>query len=205
MNQDETATSSRNQQLNRNKNKKKDKFAIWSQTFSKKRDDVVMMSFGHQDRIKKIFNMVNDEERNKDSLKMLKDNLGGNRVENSKRNKSILPEKVHANIKETRRLNNELKKQVDDISRMNALYIIKHGNKYLDVKNENGNRDADLPKINEMKKVFEGEKKIRPKNFRYINDNYRTQLMRAFLNFNPSIHLNNLRNLLEKADPAIQQ
>jgi len=164
-----------------------------------------MMSFGHQDRIKKIFNMVNDEERNKDSLKMLKDNLGGNRVENSKRNKSILPEKVHANIKETRRLNNELKKQVDDISRMNALYIIKHGNKYLDVKNENGNRDADLPKINEMKKVFEGEKKIRPKNFRYINDNYRTQLMRAFLNFNPSIHLNNLRNLLEKADPAIQQ
>ena len=37
---------------------------------------------------------------------------------------------------------------------------------------------------------------------KYINDNYRRQLNKAFLNFNPIIHLGNL-NILRKADPEI--
>ena len=47
-------------------------------------------------------------------------------------------------------------------------------------------------------------KKKKPFNFTYINDNYRKQLNRAFMNFNPIIHLGNL-NLLRKADPSINE
>ena len=44
--------------------------------------------------------------------------------------------------------------------------------------------------------------KKHPANIQYINDNYRRQLNKAFLNFNPIIHLGNL-NILRKADPEI--
>jgi hypothetical protein len=177
------------------KNQKKKKFQIWHQTFESKREDIYDMCFGHENRVRKLTSVLNEEERSNGSNRNFLDFTKGSGTEKNKGKSSILPEKVQANINETRRLNEELKKQVEEISKMNALYVIKHGSKYINVKET----EVELPKINENR-----PHKEQPRNFRYINDNYRSQLMRAFLNFNPIIHLNNLRNLLEKADPAIQ-
>ena len=58
--------------------------------------------------------------------------------------------------------------------------------------------------IEENEKNKKNNKKSKPINFTYINDNYRKQLNRAFMNFNPIIHLGNL-NLLRKADPSINE
>ena len=51
--------------------------------------------------------------------------------------------------------------------------------------------------IEENEKNKKNNKKSKPINFTYINDNYRKQLNRAFMNFNQIIHLPNL-NLLRK-------
>lgn len=187
----------------KSKNPRKDKFQIWKQHFEAKRDDLIDMCFNHEDNVRRINNILNEEERNNGFTFNLIDIDRGEKKEKNKGHSSILPEKVQNNINETRRLNEELKKNVEEISKMNSLYVIKHGSKYLNV-NEGENNNIQLPKINEQRK-YQEETTRAPKNFRYINDSYRAQLMRAFLNFNPIIHLNNLRNLLEKADPAIQQ
>lgn len=183
----------------KSKNEKKDKFQIWKQNFEAKREDLIDMCFNHEDKVRRINNVLNEEEKNNGLNYSYIDIYHRDDNDKKKGAQSILPEKVQNNINETRRLNEELKRNVEEISKMNALYVIKHGNKYL-------NGETELPNINKYKSSSENSNKSRaPKNFRYINDNYRAQLMRAFLNFNPLIHLNNLRNLLEKADPAIQQ
>jgi hypothetical protein len=179
------------------KNQKKKKFQIWHQTFESKREDIHDMCLGYENKIKKLTSVLSEEERSNGSNRNYFDFSNGSGAEKNKGMASILPEKVQNNINETRKLNEDLKRQVEEISKMNGLYVIKHGSKYIKVnKNE---KEVELPKI-----LDNNPQKETPRNFRYINDNYRSQLMRAFLNFNPMIHLNNLRNLLEKADPAIQ-
>ena len=75
----------------------------------------------------------------------------------------------------------------EEIKKFNALYLINTTQKI------NKKDTSSLPPIEEKKQ---------PANFKYINDNYRKQLNKAFLNFNPIIHLGNL-NILRKADPEI--
>jgi hypothetical protein len=73
---------------------------------------------------------------------------------------------------------------------MNLAYVEK--SKKLMIKEKPSSLSNKLPKIEKM-----------PDNFKFVTGNVRQQLMRAFLNFNPIIHLNNLKNLLAKADPDI--
>jgi hypothetical protein len=184
-----------------NRNAKKKKLQMWPQKFEGKREDIYYKCSNNENFVKKMTAVLNEEERVNMSNKNYLDNFRGGDKEKNNGVGSILPEKVQKNINETRRLNNELKKQVDEISKMNALYIMKQGGKYIEVESrKKDNNYIELPSITSNLSKVE-----LPKNFRYINDSYRNQLMRAFLNFNPTIHLNNLRNLLEKADPAIKE
>lgn len=68
----------------------------------------------------------------------------------------------------------------------------------IDAKNEqdkNYNYN-ELPQIPQTEKIY-------IHNFDYVNDNFRKQLNKAFLLFNPLIHLENLYRL-QKADPSIK-
>ena len=99
----------------------------------------------------------------------------------------------------------------EELTKLNALYLINTSKKVNKSKNI---RSQTLPPINNNynRKLDEekdeenilNQKKNQPVNFKYINENYRKQLNRAFLNFNPIIHLGNL-NMLRKADPAINE
>jgi hypothetical protein len=188
----------------KNDNCRKDKFQIWKQNFHSKRDDLIKLCIQNEEKANRISNVINDDEEKNNQLALQAKN---DKIEKKIKYKSqgnILPDKVQININETKRLNEELRKNVDEISKMNAMYVLKNGGKYLDVKEKNNSQiQLELPTLDN--KINEEIKSKKPQNFRYINDSYRQQLMRAFLNFNPIIHLNNLRNLLEKADPAIHE
>lgn len=88
-----------------------------------------------------------------------------------------------------------IKESTDEIKQLNGLYLVKSTNKCMNNPNLSG--DDKLPNIS-----FHREKE--PKNFSYINDNYRKQLNKAFMKFNPSIHLENLK-ILEEIDPEIKK
>jgi hypothetical protein len=168
------------------------KYHMWSHKIGK-RDDVVETCLLRENKTNKILNYITEEEKGGDKKNIFKDDDLKKKEDNRRGKLSILPERVHNNINETRRLNLDLKRQVDEITKMNAVYVMKQSGINKD------NTDLQLPPI-------EGNKKNNEiTNFRYISETYRKQLMRAFLNFNPIIHLNNLRNLLEKADPEIKK
>jgi hypothetical protein len=103
-----------------------------------------------------------------------------------------------SNIDEAWRLRNEIKKDMKEIMDMNLLYVENSRSRslYKDEKN--------LPRI-EKRKILTKDNDKKLSNFKYVTGNVSAQIMRAFLNFNPIIHLNNLKNLLAKADPEIQQ
>jgi hypothetical protein len=173
-----------------NNNSKKNQ--MWNHKIGK-REDVIETCILRENKTNKILNFITEEEKGGDNKNIFKNDNLNNKEENRRGKFSILPERVSNNINETRRLNLELKRQVDEITKMNAVYVMKQTGI-----NKN-NSELQLPRIETNRNNNEIS------NFRYISEIYRKQLMRAFLNFNPIIHLNNLRNLLEKADPEIKK
>lgn len=85
-----------------------------------------------------------------------------------------------------------IKESTDEIKQLNALYLVKTSNKFI-----NNSAEDELPNI-------KAHKEKEAKNFSYINDNYRKQLNKAFMKFNPLIHLENLK-MLEEVDPEIKK
>ena len=101
-----------------------------------------------------------------------------------------------------------INKSTEEIKKLNALYLINTSQK-INKQDKSGQVEENSKnvKINEtyLPPIKEEQKsRNQPTNFKYINDNYRKQLNRAFLNFNPIIHLGNL-NILRKADPEINK
>ncbi len=91
----------------------------------------------------------------------------------------------------------------NEISRMTSLYLEKKtmDDKSLDfrnINNKNNNENTNLNNNNH------NNKNIKIRNFSYISEHYRKQLRKAFLKFNPLIHLENI-NLLQKIDPLIKE
>ncbi len=92
-----------------------------------------------------------------------------------------------------------MREKTQNIMKMNGLYLedFLHKNQsYCQVLPEEKKEDNSLPQIEQKQKLY-------IHNFDYVNDNFRKQLNKAFLLFNPLIHLENLY-MLQKADPSIK-
>lgn len=173
------------------------KYQMWSHKIGR-REDVINTCHMREQKTNKILNFITEEEKNGDNQNFFTNENSTKKEENRRGSLSILPERVSNNINETRRLNMELKRQVDEITKMNAVYVMKQSG--VTASTNTNSKDIQLPIIETNR-----SNNNQLNNFRYISETYRKQLMRAFLNFNPIIHLNNLRNLLEKADPEIKK
>lgn len=106
-----------------------------------------------------------------------------------------LSENVQKILSDVSKTINNINQSTEEIKKLNALYLINTSQKLNKKENLNEEDKSFLPPIKEDKHAT---------NFKYINDNYRRQLNKAFLNFNPIIHLGNL-NILRKADPDIDR
>ena len=201
--------SMNNNILNKNKKKKYFDFRVWTQKYNLTNDQIIEKTKRNNQKIKDYTDELNEEE---DFHKKKKINI------NTKKNKNNLnenEENLSENIKEIKRKVSEYIKSMnnstEELTKLNALYLINTSKKVNKSKNI---RSQTLPPINNNfnRKLDEEkdeenilhQKKNQPVNFKYINENYRKQLNRAFLNFNPIIHLGNL-NMLRKADPAINE
>jgi hypothetical protein len=182
------------QSLNFNfKNQKKGNVQIWHQAIENKRVDILGLLNHHQTFLDEKCATILEDKAIGGKPKLL-DQDKSRKDEKNNSNSSILPARVQKKINKIKQLNKDLKEQVEEISKLNAAYVINQGGKYINIENQNKPNESNLPSIpTEVSK-----------NFRYINDNYRTQLMRAFLNYNPKIHHANLLSLVEK-DPLIQK
>ena len=93
----------------------------------------------------------------------------------------------------------EMKSKTEQIMKKNGIYLEHFLNKnktYYQKASDNDNDNKSLPPIENQNKLI--------RNFDYVNDNFRRQLNKAFLLYNPYIHLENLY-FLQHADPSIKE
>ena len=92
----------------------------------------------------------------------------------------------------------EMKSKTEQIMKKNGIYLehFLNKNKTYYQKASDTNDNNSLPPIENTNKLI--------RNFDYVNDNFRRQLNKAFLLYNPYIHLENLY-FLQHADPSIKE
>ena len=113
-----------------------------------------------------------------------------------------------------------MKQSIADITKMNALYLEEKAKKSLKQKSKKSIKKIKM-KRNNSEAMFQNrtynnqfdylnskkdslKKDDYVKNFVYVNDNYRKQLNFAFLKYNPTSHLDNLKVLVQ-AEPIIRK
>ena len=187
-----------NQEVNdkerKNISKKINDFRLWTHSQNLKNEDIISKAVHNQTTIKQYSSELNEEENNQNRKKIKKGKtIMKNKVlYNSNANLSENVQKILSDVSKT--INN-INQSTEEIKKLNALYLINTSQKLNKKENLNEEDKSFLPPIKEDKHAT---------NFKYINDNYRRQLNKAFLNFNPIIHLGNL-NILRKADPDIDR
>jgi len=180
-------------------------FRVWKQTVNLQNENIIGKTIKNQNDIKEYAEILNEEENN-DKKKKIKKSSNSNLNKNLEKN-TLLSDTAYRIVNDVDKIIKNMNDSTEELKKLNALYLIGTSKKI----NKSNLRSQTLPSVNnkisqELKDeiaINENNKK-NPVNFKYINENYRKQLNRAFLNFNPIIHLGNL-NILRKADPAINE
>ncbi len=180
-------------------------FRVWKQTVNLQSENIIGKTIKNQNDIKEYAEILNEEENN-DKKKKIKKSSNSDLNKNLEKN-TLLSDVAFRIVNDVDKIIKNMNDSTEELKKLNALYLIGTSKKI----NKSNLRSQTLPSNNnkisqEIKDeiaINENNKK-NPVNFKYINENYRKQLNRAFLNFNPIIHLGNL-NILRKADPAINE
>ena len=185
---------------------------IYTQQENLRNENIIGKIKRDQEDILNYAEVLNEEENNQKKKKH--HNKKTKEIdENSEKSEKKLSDKSSKIINDVKKIISNMNQSTEELKKLNALFLIgtsKKINKTSNIQSQN------LPELNNSKEIKDEKlieedeknklenKKKKPLNFTYINDNYRKQLNRAFMNFNPIIHLGNL-NLLIKADPSINE
>ena len=198
--------------LGKPKKRKLYEIKIYTQQENLRNENIIGKIKRDQEDILNYAEVLNEEENNLKKKKHLK-KKSKEIDELSEKTEKKLSDKSSKIINDVNRIISNMNESTEELKKLNALFLIgtsKKINKTNNIQSENLEELKYSKEIKDEKLIEEDEKnklenkKKKPFNFTYINDNYRKQLNRAFLNFNPIIHLGNL-NLLRKADPSINE
>ena len=185
---------------------------IYTQQENLRNENIIGKIKRDQEDILNYAEVLNEEEKNQRKKKHYKKKTK-EIDENSEKSEKKLSDKSSKIINDVNKIISNMNQSTEELKKLNALFLIgtsKKINKTNNIQSENLEELKYSKEIKDEKLIEEDEKnklenkKKKPFNFTYINDNYRKQLNRAFMNFNPIIHLGNL-NLLRKADPSINE
>ena len=185
---------------------------IYTQQENLRNENIIGKIKRDQEDILNYAEVLNEEENNQKKKKHHKKKTK-EIDENSEKSEKKLSDKSSKIINDVNKIISNMNQSTEELKKLNALFLIgtsKKINKTSNIQSQNLPELKNSKEIKDEKLIEEDEKnklenkKKKPLNFTYINDNYRKQLNRAFMNFNPIIHLGNL-NLLRKADPSINE
>ena len=171
--------------------KKLNEFRVWIQTKNLKGNDIVFRATDNQRTIKHYSSVLNEEESNpkinnrRTNKKAKASNIIPSDIEISDDCRKILTD-IYKNI-------NHMKKETQEITKMNSLYLQETAKDYFSAQNNNTN-------INSYNEMDFNKKSKKPINYIYINDNYRRQINKAFNTFNPYVHLAKLNAMKSQND-----
>ena len=191
---------------------------IWRQNQNTSSDGIIQKIKSYKRLVKDSLKNITGEE-NEDINKIKEITKKKNILKDSNSSKNL--DRVSENAKKI--LNNinkhirKIKESNEDITALNALYL---DNTIFDNRiNKNKNNKNKISQNNSLNKIGNLqdvnlisddnynkaiEKKDGRNNFVYVNNNYRRQLDKSFMKFNPLVYLNNLKVLLQ-VSPSVKE
>lgn len=171
---------------------------MWNQKFDNKSKDLIETCKNCFRDIININNKINDEEKFNNYSSRLADLEEKNNDKTKNKNNEIKStDKARNCLYEAQKVMQMMKEENNNIIKENINYIMKNSKKYLFKEN-------DLPVIHQ-KQIAGNKPSPNAANIKYINDTMRSQFNKAFTNFHPNIHLENLKYLLAKDDNEIKR
>lgn len=173
-------------------------FRVWKHQQNMAYENIVGRATKNQNKIKSWSDVLNEDQKNNKIIN-LKSFLSTSKTESKDESVNVLSPNAQRILNEVDKMVSGIKESEKNLSiininsMLNTQKKIKKTEKLIDI--------APMVKIKEKEyhASLEGKTKKLPK-YKYLSDNYRRQLNRAFSNFNPVKHLGKINSLL-KLDP----
>ena len=178
-------------------------FRVWTQKRNIYSDRIFPQIIHHSSLIKRLTGNLYEEKKDKNLSKSYLYKFKKINQTSSQKNIFKVSPYIEKIIGKVEKKIDYINNSTNEISRMTSLYLEKKtmDDKSLDFRNINNKNNNENTNLNNNER---NDKNIKIRNFSYISEHYRKQLRKAFLKFNPLIHLENI-NLLQKIDPLIKE
>ena len=174
---------------------------VWKQKTNLISNNILDTIYKSQKTIKNHTEILNEGERNTNKKKISNQSLDKHKSVNDKH--SYASDIVKKIMGDVGKLVLNIKKEEDDLSKKNV-------NALLETKNQLKKSDI-IQESNKILKIKEKEYKLclegkakKPPNYRFLSDSYRKQVNKVFMDYNPLMHLVNIRQL-RKFSPEIDK
>ena len=170
-------------------------FRVWKLSKNMSNENIIGKATKNQTQIKNWAEVLNEDYKNNKN-NSFKTYFKTNKTKKGYEFKNYLSPNVNRIVTEVGRLVTEMKNSEENLSKLNINSLRKTKNQMQ--KLEIFPEEASIIKLKEIEyqKSLEKKPKKSP-NYKFLSDNYRRQLNKAFMNFNPIKHLANIHSLIK--------
>ena len=176
-------------------------YRVWKQKSNLLSDNILDTIYKNQREIKNHTELLNEGERHTNKKKRIFQSLDKNKHQNEKQ--SYASDIVKKIMGDVGKLVLNMRKEEDDLSKENV-------NSLLGTKKQIKNSDI-IQESNRVLKIKEKEYRLslagkvkKSPNYRFLSDSYRKQVNKVFMDYNPLMHLVNIKKL-RKFSPEIDK
>jgi hypothetical protein len=170
-------------------------FRVWKQRQNLSSEDIIHNIVRNQAKIRNYTEALNEEEKN-DKKKKIKNYQSFDALRNRKQKDSKLSDNVQKIMSEVGKLVIDMKHISENAYKNNINSLMNTTKQIKKTEIINDSNTILKVKEKEFKASLEGKTKKTP-NYQFLADCYRKQINRAFVNYNPNIHLSNIYKLKE--------
>ena len=170
-------------------------FRVWKQRQNLSSEDIINDILRDQAKIRNYTEALNEEEKN-DKKKKIKNYQSFDGLRNRKQKDSKLSYNVQKIMSEVGKLVVDMKHISENSYKNNINSLINTTKQIKKTEIINDSNTIMKVKEKEYKASLEGKTKKTP-NYQFLADCYRRQINKAFVNYNPNLHLSNIHKLRE--------
>ena len=169
-------------------------FRVWKLKKNMSNENIIGRATKNQNQIKNWAEILNEDYKNNKNNNF-KSYLKSNKTKKYEL-KNYLSPNVNKIVSEVGKLVSEIKNSEENLSKLNINSLINTKNQIQKLEKLQEETTIVKLKEKEYQASLEGKIKKSP-NYKYLSDNYRKQLNKAFLNFHPIRHLGNIHSLIK--------
>ena len=194
-----------NETENKNSEKKEEfgikDYHVWKHKVGLVSDNIIDSLIKNQSKIKNYTESLNERELK--DRKKIKSFTSTDKLKEKKDDGILVSDTVKKIMGDVGKLVMNMKTQEENLSRTNINALLETTNQIK--KSEIIDEPNIILKKKEKEYKLSLERKLKkPPNYKFLSDSYRRQVNKAFMDYNPIIHLGNI-HMLRKTDPEIDK